>query len=101
MAGGKPEKHALNHLKPYIFGASVLEKDDREIREKEIFLDRLTAYPCFVGLPVTHLYEICAYPERSRLQAPATSVLSLMLDTITEHSVLPEHSLSITASASF
>ena len=46
------KNYALNHLKPYIFGASVLKKDDREIRENEIFLDRLTAYPCFVG---THL----------------------------------------------
>ena len=44
------KKHALNHLKPYIFGASVLKKDDREIREIEIFLDRLTPHPCFVGL---------------------------------------------------
>ena len=43
------KNHALNHLKPYIFGASVLKKDDREIREKEIFLDRLTAHPCFGG----------------------------------------------------
>ena len=49
MSGGKPEKHALNHLKPYIFGASVLKKDDREIREIELFADRLTRHPCFVG----------------------------------------------------
>ena len=46
------KNYALNHLKPYIFGASVLKKDDREIRENEIFLDRLTAYPCFVGKSV-------------------------------------------------
>ena len=47
MAGGKPEK---TRLKPYIFGASVLKKDDREIREIEIFLHRITPHPCFVGL---------------------------------------------------
>ena len=43
------KKHALNHLKPYIFGASVLKKDDCEIREMELFADRLTRHPCFVG----------------------------------------------------
>ena len=48
------KKHALNHLKPYIFGASVLKKDDREIREMELFADRLTRHPCFVGMD-THV----------------------------------------------
>ena len=43
------KNHALNHLKPYIFGASVLKKDDRETREMELFADRLTRHPCFMG----------------------------------------------------
>ena len=61
------KNHALNHLKPYSFGASVLKKDDREIRENEIFLDRLTAYPCFVGWWMMRCIAVSLnHPDRRR-----------------------------------
>ena len=49
ISGGKPEKHVLNYLKPYIFGATVLREDDRKSITIQLFSDRLIPSTCFVG----------------------------------------------------
>ena len=43
------KKHVLNHLKPYIFGATVLREDDRKSITIQLFSDRLIPSTCFVG----------------------------------------------------
>ena len=43
------KKYVLNHLKPYIFGATVLREDDRKSITIQLFFDRLIPSTCFVG----------------------------------------------------